>query len=172
MATNGLPTCHCFNVSISSHPVSSKNVHPNWLVSQSFVCHFFSGDTVQNLISSAHSHEYIHGGCACRHSQPCPFFSFPVIHHLPFLVYSSIHCQVLRRTRALSPFKSAYCRTTLPRLKHYSSPAECFGAVPPRQNHALFLFLFMKKTNTSYLLPMHGRSLNSYFRGKTALLPQ
>ncbi len=65
-----------------------------------FFCCFFSYDT-SSLISSAQSsisrYEYFHiDAHATTLSSVCLFH---VIHHLPFLVYSSIHCQAFRRTR-------------------------------------------------------------------------
>ncbi len=76
---------------------------------------------------------------------------------------------------SLSHFTFQIClftpRATLPHLKLYLSSAECFRAVPHVNTRLSPPPPFKKKTNTSYLLLMHRRSLNSYFREKTCSWP-
>lgn len=105
----------------------------------------------KNLPSSAHSsvlrYECIHGGWACRHSRVLFFLRLSSIICLSlFIPQSTVRCL---EGLGHSHFAFQIClftpRTTLPRLKRYLSPAECFGAVPPRQYRALSLLSPLRK---------------------------
>lgn len=102
----------------------------------------------------------------------CAFFMSSIICLSLFIPQSTVRrLGGLGLSFSLSHFAFQIClftpRATLPHLKRYLSSTECFRAVPHVNTSLFFSFPpLRKKTNASYLLLMHRRSLNSYFRGK------